>query len=689
MGMRLQPRCLQLDSVLQTVSVLEAVIRRSFGPDGGQVLFTRDTGQTLLTRHGTRILTALRVEHPLARMVVECVRRHSSVTGDGSKTFVLLLASLLREIQKHTRKARQEGAGAKRLAEALLAFGLDELSDVITVAVAPHGSSLSDPHTPGQTDTHTLCRLLSAFLHTRISPTHAEIISQLTCELLSHWSCHGDFINEHFPALHTAVSGFPIGCSRLLEGQVVHADFSTPLPLRDHGPIRALAVTEPLEPSLLIGGTVLELGGANREIESVCVRLGRRLDNVCVILQHLGVSLLLSSVRQSEAFLAAVGRYGVCVLECVCEDDLTLFSVLSGAQPVSDWAVIGQEHVATVTFCRPLVLGAHRFVNLGFPKAEDRGRPHSLVVCGLTEGQTEQSVCAVRDALHMLRTTWGPKHRTRATERTARTDVMEPCCVISVGGTFEFLLHHTLLQRKHGHTHSVTHRHTHTPSHTDTHTLSHTDTHTLSQTDTHTLSHIDTHTLSQTDTHTLSHTDTHTPSHTDTHTQSNADTHTLSHTDTHTPSHTDTHTQSNADTHTLSHLDNPAVSGMLAEALLSVPRQIYSHNPRHYLEAHAHTLSCMRNHGNSTYPPEISAVLAADGSNMVQADTGSGSMSGSGVKEVTVWSSSGSSSGVESVSCKYQLILAVLQCLRSLLSVDTVLHANTSHACQREEEEGD
>ncbi|KAM9407813.1 LOW QUALITY PROTEIN: BBSome complex assembly protein BBS10 [Salvelinus alpinus] len=408
--MRLQLQCVQLDSVLQTVSVLEVVIRRSFGPGGGQVLFTRDT---LLTRH-TRILTAL--------MVVECVRRHSSVTEDGSKTFVLLLASLLREIQKHTRKARREGA--KRLAEALLAFGLDELSDVITVGVAPHGSSLSDTHTPGQTDTPTLCRLLSVFLHTRISPTPAEVISQLNCELLSH-----------FPALHTAVSGFPIGCSRLLEGQVIHADFSTPLPFRDHGPIRALAVTEPLEPSLLIGGTVLELGGANRGIESVCVRSERGLDSV-VTLQHLGVSLLLSSVRQSEAFLAAVG---------------------SGAQPVSDWAVIGQEHVATATFCQPLVPGAHRW-----------------------------------------------------------------------------------------------------------------------------------------------------------------------------------------------YLPGPA--------------------------------------GDS-------AVLVADGSNLVQADTSSGSMSGSGsgsgVKEVTVWSSSGASSGVESVSCKFHLILDVLQCLRSLLSVDTVLHTNTSHTCQREEEEGD
>lgn len=111
------------------------------------------------------------------------------MTGDGSKTFVQLLASLLREIQKHTQEARREGA--KRLAEALLAFGLDELSDVITVGVAPPFQT----HTPGQTDIPTLCHLLSAFLHTRISPTHAEIISQMNCELISHWRCHGDFVN--------------------------------------------------------------------------------------------------------------------------------------------------------------------------------------------------------------------------------------------------------------------------------------------------------------------------------------------------------------------------------------------------------------------------------------------------------------------------------------------------------------
>lgn len=58
---------LHLDHVAQIVCVLESVILRCFGPDGGQVLFIRDTGQAMLSRTGSQILSALRLEHPLAR----------------------------------------------------------------------------------------------------------------------------------------------------------------------------------------------------------------------------------------------------------------------------------------------------------------------------------------------------------------------------------------------------------------------------------------------------------------------------------------------------------------------------------------------------------------------------------------------------------------------------------------------
>ncbi|XP_071783349.2 BBSome complex assembly protein BBS10 [Centroberyx gerrardi] len=649
----LQVERLHLKHVLQTVSVLEAVVFRSFGPDGGQVLFTHDTGQVMLSRSGTRILTALRLEHPLARMVVECVWKHSAFTGDGSKTFILLLASLLRVIDaaasrepnvSHTYTSREAAgaATARHLADKLLAFGLEELGDVITVGVVPYGGTLSwedgtaDAQVPAHTDadTHTVQKLLAAFFHTRLGRTHCDFISHLTCELLSHWKRKDDppsstlrFINDNFPALHTPVSGFPISCSRLIEGQVIHRDFSTPCPHTDHQPIKAVVFTGYLQPKVLNAGAVLELGGGEekRGKERSIVRYSawteRSLECVIATLQSLGVSLLLSAVKQSEAVLALAGLAKMCVVECVSEDELSLFTQLSGAAPVSDSWLIGQEHVAKLTFCRPILLGAHRYVHVAFHESEERAvvKPYSLVICGPGEGQTDQCACAFRDALRMLITTWEPM-RTTATTVVKRTShshksrslhvdkhadkttctpindtpsqrcVLEPGCVIPVGGTFEFLLHHALLQR--GCTRSIS--------------------------------------------------------------------------DLHTSSHTNT--------------GLPALSQLLADALLSVPRQIYSHSPRRFLHTQVLVLSYMQNYGHPFSPihkhEHNRCPMQSHGRSNGPLEDSEPSMDCCRkvdvVSEVSVLDS-----GLESVSCKYQLILAVLQCVRSLLRADAVLRTHT------------
>lgn len=198
-------------------------------------------------------------------------------------------------------------------------------------------------------------------------------------------------------------------------------------------------------------------------------------------------------------------------------------------------------------------------------------RPCSIVFCGPGEGHTDQYACAFQDAIRMLLRTWEPIHMT-ATTASARTGLshkitsevmdnhndtitsasssaspfqkcmLEPGCVIHDGGTFEFLLHHALLQ--HGHNCSVS-------DHTDESVT--------------------------------------------------------------------------------------AVSKLLANALLSVPQQIYSHSPRRFLQTQTRVLTSIENH----FHPFILDV------------------------------------GLESVSCKYQLVLAALQCVTSLLRVDTMLHTNT------------
>lgn len=249
---------------------------------------------------------------------------------------------------------------------------------------------------------------------------------------------------------------------------------------------------------------------------------------------------------------------------------------------------------------------------MAFPSESEgrvKFRPCNLVVCGPGEGQSEQAVSAFRDALRMLLTTWEPTHNktgTTAVERmlhksrssnsethTDRTTRMltneppfgkwEPGCVITVGGTFEFLLHHALLH------------------HCSSRTFS------------------DQHTLSGTDTST------------------------------------------------------PALCRLLADALMSVPRQIYSHSSRHFLQVQAQIQSCITRHGlkHKVHSP-IQRHSNGDGPMEAGGLTMCCSRKGDLGSILSLWDS-----GVESVPCKYQLILAVLQCVRSLLRVDTVLRTHT------------
>uniref|UniRef100_A0A8D2ZKX1 Bardet-Biedl syndrome 10 protein n=1 Tax=Scophthalmus maximus TaxID=52904 RepID=A0A8D2ZKX1_SCOMX len=550
---------LHLKHILQTVCALEAVVLRSFGPGGGQVLFTRDTGQAMLTRSGTHILKALRLQHPLARMVVECVLKHSNVTGDGSKTFILLLASLLRMIHteackephvSHTYNSREaaEAATARRLAEGLLAFAVEELDDLIAIGVVPYGFCVSwedftaETRPPAHTKNHCVQKLLASFFRTRLGHTHCDFISNLTCELLSNWKLKNDppslalqFLHDVFPALHTPVSGFPISCSRLIEGQVIHRDFAMPCPQTHRQPVKAVVFTGCLQPKLLGAGDVLKVGcGGGQVMEGKSIVefsawSEKSLDCVIANLQCLSVSVLLCAVKQSATVLALAAQAEMCVVECISEDELSLFCFFIS--------------VSVMEIKSDLFFLFHRYVHVAFHDMEERVsvKPCCLVMCGPGKEQTDQYACAFQDAIRMLLSTCkpvdDPSHKSADTVSNAlpfQQSVSGPGCVIPAGGTFEFLLNHALLQN-------------------------------------------------------------------------------------------------------ITNMGIPAVSKLLANALLIVPRQIYSHTPRHFL--------FIQRCGTSEFPVADSFMLDP---------------------------------GLESVSCKNQLLLAVLQCVTSLLRVDTVFYTHTA-----------
>lgn len=98
-------------------------------------------------------------------------------------------------------------------------------------------------------------------------------------------------------------------------------------------------------------------------------------------------------------------------------------------------------------------------------------------------------------------------------------------------------------------------------------------------------------------------------------------------------------------------------SQLLADALLTVPRHIYSCSQRHFLHTQDRLLNSIQAH---PHPFSLLSMDELDCCGMASASL-----------KVFI-----EELGLESVTCKYQLLLAVVQCASRLLQVDSVLQTH-------------
>ena len=89
-----------LNTVVTNLSVLQSIIKPSFGPRGIDVAVKAQSGSVLLTNSGLLILSSLSMSHPVCRLVSQQVDRHLGITGDGSKQMVIILSEFLKNIHQ-------------------------------------------------------------------------------------------------------------------------------------------------------------------------------------------------------------------------------------------------------------------------------------------------------------------------------------------------------------------------------------------------------------------------------------------------------------------------------------------------------------------------------------------------------------------------------------------------------------
>ncbi|NXG41115.1 BBS10 protein, partial [Psilopogon haemacephalus] len=204
-----------------------------------------------------------------------------------------------------------------------------------------------------------------------------------------------------FAELHVPVVGLPLASSRVLPGIVLRRDFAAYCPAA--GDLRAVLVTEPLRPALAAPGVEFVVESEGQYQASLCW-ITRRTEAVVKHLQSNNIKLLLSSVKQEEAFIYCAKLHGVSVVECLSSEEMALLCEITGASPYSPLRGNLQGEVTDsteVSFCRPLLLGSTRCVHLGLPRL-CAFEPHCLLLCGPLPAATEQHAAALHGAFTVL-----------------------------------------------------------------------------------------------------------------------------------------------------------------------------------------------------------------------------------------------------------------------------------------------
>uniref|UniRef100_A0A8C8SHG8 Bardet-Biedl syndrome 10 n=1 Tax=Pelusios castaneus TaxID=367368 RepID=A0A8C8SHG8_9SAUR len=413
---------LDLGQLAQEAEALASAVRGALGPRGGQVLLTRPTGETLFTRDGRRVLEALSLAPPTARMMVACVSMHHSMTGDGAKTFIILLAKLLRGLQAVLDKREgspfcediQRGErhqrschSLKQISQSIMTFQTLLLDHVMAQDLRKHFLSAFS-NWEGEISRDTIESILEAYFCGRIGYSDQKLLSQLSSDF--YYKCIPfkndrnemlNLVNEYFVELHFAVTGLPVSNSRILEGLILPRDFAVYCPAG--GDIRILIVTESIHSALSAPGLEFVIN-AEAQYQASQIWITKRTEAIMKHLQNSNIKVLLSSVKQQEIVIYYAKINGISIVECLSSEEISLLCKITGISPfIPTWDNIHSEISETMIakFCQPLVVGSKRFVHLGLTRT-CTFQPHCVIFCGPVHGVTEQHASAFHGAFKML-----------------------------------------------------------------------------------------------------------------------------------------------------------------------------------------------------------------------------------------------------------------------------------------------
>ncbi|EQB45916.1 hypothetical protein CGLO_15132 [Colletotrichum gloeosporioides Cg-14] len=170
----------QIISNINACLAVQATVKSTLGPYGGDLLMVDANGKQTITNDGATVMKLLDIVHPAARILVDIARSQDAEVGDGTTSVVVLAGEILKEIKEHV----EQGVSSQVIIKGLRRASMMAVNKVKEIAVDTNEGNRRE----------TLSKLAATAMTSKLIKRNTEFFTKMVVDAVL--SLDQDDLNE-------------------------------------------------------------------------------------------------------------------------------------------------------------------------------------------------------------------------------------------------------------------------------------------------------------------------------------------------------------------------------------------------------------------------------------------------------------------------------------------------------------
>ncbi|KAJ5948622.1 T-complex protein 1 subunit eta [Penicillium verhagenii] len=159
----------QIISNINACVAVQATVKSTLGPYGGDLLLVDSNGKTTITNDGATVMKLLDIVHPAARILTDIARSQDAEVGDGTTSVVVLAGEILKEV----RELVEQGVSSQTIIKGLRRSSAMAVNKVKEIAVEMINSAENE-----EKKIETLRRLAGTAMNSKLIKRNQEFFTK-------------------------------------------------------------------------------------------------------------------------------------------------------------------------------------------------------------------------------------------------------------------------------------------------------------------------------------------------------------------------------------------------------------------------------------------------------------------------------------------------------------------------------